>query len=348
MPADASRELPDHVHAQIGRLPAANKKWLADILADCTRYLQAKRAGEPGAHGLLEDSLRRVASFVDLPGVLKGFAGLGPTMIAPNFPPDPVIAGPPKAIFAWKTEVEDRQFDTALAALKALRAALEPTPSNLWPEADAAENSLCLVGAVWHVRYEEDGKVAHFADRQDSVLRHLARLLAEPNRRFSALDFRPPPPDWLPPVVGAARLAPVGQDASSDAKALRDYERELRRLAQEIKEADDAHDAETAARLRAEFDKLKEHLDRETVARRLGHKKQCGSLGPEEKADQALRMGLRRLTESLRKKGLPKLADHLDKYLDNTGGEWWYAPPPGTSHWHVPQSDPSTADSGDR
>jgi hypothetical protein len=200
---------------------------------------------------------------------------------------------------------------------------------------EEAANACCLIGEVWHIRYEEDNEAGDFPDRQDSALRHLARLLAEPHRRFGAEHFYPPPP-------GTALLPHLGRDASSDDQAMKEYQQKLKRLAEEIKEAADAHDTETAARLREEFEALTQHLDGEKGARKRGHKKRCGTPSPKEKADQALRVGLGRVTERFREKGLPKLADHLDGYICNKGGEWWYAPPPGTSPWHVSRPDPSS------
>jgi hypothetical protein len=191
-----------------------------------------------------------------------------------------------------------------------------------------AVNLFQLNGTVLHVHYEESGEEGVFPDRSDSVLRHLARLLAEPNRRFHALDFYPPPP-------GEAPLPHYGRDTSSDERAAKEYEERLRQLAREIKEADDAHDTETAGRLREEFERLAAHHKREKAARKCGHEKRCGTPSPEEKADQALRVGLERAKNRFRESKLPKLADHLDKYLDNGGCEWWYAPPPETSPWHV-------------
>jgi hypothetical protein len=51
-------------------------------------------------------------------------------------------------------------------------------------------NLLQLDGGIWRVRFEKE--TGCFPDRSDSVLYHLARLLAEPNRRFDALEFHPP------------------------------------------------------------------------------------------------------------------------------------------------------------
>jgi hypothetical protein len=193
-------------------------------------------------------------------------------------------------------------------------------------------NVLQLKGTVWHIRYE--GCEADFPDRADSVLRHLARLLAEPHRRFQALEF-------YPPAAGTTSLPHLGRDEASDDQAMKDYKMELRRLIQEIKEAEDAYDTETAEKSRKKFYDLKEHVDKEKNARKRGHKKRCGTPSSEERADQSLRVGLGQLKKRFRECNLEKLADHLDKYLDNGEGEWWYAPPPDSPPWHVTRPNPS-------
>jgi hypothetical protein len=198
------------------------------------------------------------------------------------------------------------------------------------PAAEPA-NVMRLAGEVWHLLYGDEA--GDFQDRQGSPLHHLARLLAEPNRRFAALEFYPPP-------KGTAPLPHLGRDDSSDDQALKEGEEELLRLAREIKEADDAHDTETAAKLREKFDRLTEHVESEKAARKRGHRRKCGTPSPGEKADQALRVGLEKLKGRFRTKGLPKLADHLDKYLGNSGCVWWYAPSPDTSPWQVTRPDP--------
>jgi hypothetical protein len=109
----------------------------------------------------------------------------------------------------------------------------------------------------------------------------------------------------------------------------------LKGLAQEIKEARDAHDRETAAKLQKEFIVLTNHLKVENSSRKRGHKKKCGPISPGERADQAIRVGLTKLEKRFRQKGLPTLADHLEKYINNSDGEWAYLPPPSTSTWQV-------------
>jgi hypothetical protein len=216
-------------------------------------------------------------------------------------------------------------------------------------------NVIRLSGQVWHIRYEDQSgavEIADFPDRADSVLRDLARLLDEPNRRIEVAEFYPPPADKtrdeavrdsarkgnLPPR-SKIRLPFFGRDDTSDDQAMEDYRMELQRLAREIKEARDSYDIETADNLKADFDALSKHVEEEEAARRRGHKKKCGTSSPVEAGIQRLRVGLSQLMKRFRKKGLPLLADHLDKYIENKGGQWWYAPPPDTS-WHVSRPEP--------
>jgi hypothetical protein len=206
---------------------------------------------------------------------------------------------------------------------------------------------LILSGTVWTVNYQDES--GRFPDRKDSHIRHLARLLAEPDRHFHALEFhrlhalpgedrrrgRASRKPYAPP------LAHLGRDESIDAKALGEYEKELRRLQQEIDKAQSRHDDAAADRLQKEFYALAEHVKKETAPGKLGHKRKCGPLSPAGKADQALRMGLSRLVERFREKKLPKLADHLKESLRNSECDWWYAPPRDTLPWHVTSPGPS-------
>jgi hypothetical protein len=177
--------------------------------------------------------------------------------------------------------------------------------------------------------------------------------LAEPNRHIGILEFFPPPPGLASgrsektgrlevaeeTGIVTGRIPFLGRDASSDSRARKEYQARLERLVREIKEADDARDTETADKLRQEFETLTEHYQSEGGGKNRGHKKECGNPSPAQKANQSLRVALTNLKDRFRRKGLPKLADHLDKYLGNAAGRWWYAPPPGTS-WHISFPNP--------
>jgi hypothetical protein len=138
------------------------------------------------------------------------------------------------------------------------------------PEADADQNVLRLAGEMWHVRHEGDGgEEKDFPDRADSFIRHLARMLAEPNRRFGASEFYPAPP-------GAAPLPHLGRDPLSDDRALRERKAEMYRLASGIEKAKADGDFATADKLQQEFYDLTELHEAEETARKLGHEKKCG------------------------------------------------------------------------
>jgi hypothetical protein len=198
-------------------------------------------------------------------------------------------------------------------------------------------NGIGLVGEIWHIQYVQSGEVedGEFGDRSGSPLRRLARLLAEPDRRFGAMDFNPPPPDQLPPIAGSATLPNYGRDDRSDDQTIRAAEKEMREVLEELKEAKEDHDTEEAARLQKKLDSLTEHHQGEKATRKRYHKKKCGPLSPAERADQAVRVGFRSLQKRLHEGNMPKLSGHLHKHLHNSGGKWWYSPPPGTSPWHV-------------
>ncbi len=193
----------------------------------------------------------------------------------------------------------------------------------------AVVNSIELSGDVWQVRYEDGRESRTFKDQKNSVFHHLVRLLAAPNRHFKVTEFFRPADANYDPILHQ------GRDESSDKIARAECEKEMERIANEIKEAKNANDVGRAERLQSEFYAIAEHLDSENAARKRGRKNRCGTKSPLERADQNLRMMLRNLYERLRTKGLPKLADHLEKYIDNSECEWRYAPPQGTSPWHT-------------
>jgi hypothetical protein len=209
-----------------------------------------------------------------------------------------------------------------------------PGDEDAWPahhghaastDVEAPTNKIMLVGGVWHIIYGKEK--GDFLGREDSAFRHLARLLAQPNRRLRYEDFFPPPP-------GAAPLPYMGRDAASDKTALSADEQALRRLAQEIKEASEAGDSETIEELRRQFEELTKHYESERPGKG-GRKKRVGSLSPQEGALQSVRVGLSRIYERLCENGLPELGRHLDSSITFANAGFIYAPPPGTPPWHV-------------
>jgi hypothetical protein len=228
-------------------------------------------------------------------------------------------------------EERETGLSRLLDLLDKLKLRLAPPQKDGNPPKEPEEAHLRLEGQIWTIGYM--GETGLFSNRQDSILRHLGKLLAAPYRRFSATAFYPPPP-------GAPVLPYMGQDVTSDKQKLKECKKEMQRLVQEIKEADDAHDTEEADRLRKDFGALAKELGGEKAARKRGGRKLCGTPAEAEKAGQALRMGMERLKKRFRTNGLPKLAAHLDKHIYNQDGEWWYGPPHDASLWHVTCPDP--------
>jgi hypothetical protein len=193
-------------------------------------------------------------------------------------------------------------------------------------ETTPPKNSMTLAGKVWTIMH--GAELGRYQDRKDSFLRHLARLLAEPNRKLAPQDFFPPPP-------GAAPLPPMGHDEAVGPEGLTDLESRMTYLANEIKDASAAQDTESAARLRDELDRLTPRAIAYEKARRGGHKISCGTLAPDEKADQNLTVNLNELITRLRNSGMPKLADHLTSSIIHKSQTWMYAPPTDTPPWCI-------------
>jgi hypothetical protein len=192
-------------------------------------------------------------------------------------------------------------------------------------EPGSARYSLLLVGEMWEVKYEEE--MGKFADRKGSGFRHLARLLAEPSKQFYPADFFPQPSGSLP-------IPHMGLDARSDDEAMKEYAREMWRITEEIKEAEAADDSQEAEMLRTEFDELKKHVTAEQKARNKGHANLVGT-APNRGMRATVFMSFHRLFNTLRKRKMPHLADHLEKHITANHGGCKYTPPPGTPPWDV-------------
>jgi hypothetical protein len=145
---------------------------------------------------------------------------------------------------------------------------------------------------------------------------HIARLLAEPGRRFRCDEL-------LALEAGESRPLPVGSAvAATDARSLREYKRRLKDLADEVDAARGAGDGEQVAILHQEMERLEAHLG--AVLRKGGRPRHF--VDTFERARQAVSAAIRRTMKVL-KSAHPLLWRHLYKHL-KTGSICEYSPDP--------------------
>ncbi|MDD7964806.1 ATP-binding protein [Actinomycetospora lemnae] len=192
--------------------------------------------------------------------------------------------------------------------LDALRGPAAPETADVPPEGDATPprgpNRFRLDGAVWTVSYA--GQTVRLPDAKG--MHDLAALLARPGREVHSTE-----------LIGAAVEQPAGGEVL-DARARRDYEARIRRLQDDLDEAEHAGDRGRAEAARLELDLL---VDQLTAATGLhGRARRPGGTG--ERARSAvtwrIRAALRRLEEVH-----PQLGRHLRSAV-RTGTWCCYAP----------------------
>jgi ElaB/YqjD/DUF883 family membrane-anchored ribosome-binding protein len=118
-----------------------------------------------------------------------------------------------------------------------------------------------------------------------------------------------------------SRLAAGSFDVLSDDLALDKYKAKLVELQEELVEAEDHNDSYRADQIRAEMDRLIEHLN--SVYGLSGKKRQEGD--PAEKARSAVTARIRSAIKKMRDVN-PDLAGHLDQSI-KTGRFCIYDPP---------------------
>ena len=143
--------------------------------------------------------------------------------------------------------------------------------------------------------------------------RYVNYLLHEPNVPISAFDLEVA----IQPEKGAARCRNSIQP-ESDARALRAYRQELRRLQAQSQEAQAAGEPEEVARLAGEIQALQSAL------------KNVGAADTGERAFDNVRKAVRVVMEQLRKGGAEERAfvEHLRTHL-SLGFECLYSQPEG-------------------
>jgi tetratricopeptide (TPR) repeat protein len=180
-------------------------------------------------------------------------------------------------------------------------------------------------GDYWSVIF--DGHTVHVRDLKG--MRHLARLLADPNREYHVLDLVAAETDR---AAQANRSQPVDLPRSLlgdagemlDARAKDAYRRRLAEIDDDIEQARAIGDAERAAQADTERDFLVRELARAFGLG--GRKRRAASASERARAGvtRAIRQAIARIGEHH-----PQLGEHLTRTI-RTGTYCSYAPDPGT------------------
>ena len=180
-----------------------------------------------------------------------------------------------------------------------------------------------VVGEVWHVRFgDEYGEVV---DRVGMA--RLFTLLLQPN---------PAEP------ISALRLCGVNNPGIEeryashqevlDTRTRGEYREKLAELNTEIEEANNSGNVAEAERLTRKREAILRELRKDSMKRRKG--KELGPKDAREKAAEAVSRSLKTIYATLRKKGLPKAADHLEKAIKIESYAFAYRPGPQSPAWH--------------
>ena len=196
----------------------------------------------------------------------------------------------------------------AAGAVHRVRAA-GPTPAPARPASPtpADGNELRREGDVWYVSFAGTATIV----KHTKGMADLAVLLSDPGREFHVSELE---------GVPRAALAGDGGDAI-DRSAVAAYRQRLADLAEEIDDADAAHDVGRAERARVEYDALVDELTRSLG---LGGRPRAAGSEPAERLRKAVSA---RVRDAIRRiDGLhPELARHLS-YAVRTGVFCSYRP----------------------
>jgi hypothetical protein len=205
----------------------------------------------------------------------------------------------------------------AIGALHHVRSAGErsaanptaPGPTTPSPTGSAPPdvNELRRDGEVWHLTYGGASTIV----RHSKGLADLAILLARPGREVHVTELE---------GVPLAMLGSRGGDAL-DRRAVAVYRERLAELAEELDDADSAHDLGRAERARAEYDALVEQL---SSAVGVGGRSRAAGPEPIERLRKAVSA---RIRDAVRRIGASHaaLGRHLDRAV-RTGTYCSYAP----------------------
>jgi tetratricopeptide (TPR) repeat protein len=142
--------------------------------------------------------------------------------------------------------------------------------------AGAPANELRRDGDVWHIRFAGTTTIV----KHSKGMADLAALLAAPGREFHVSELEPVP---------RGALAGDGGEAI-DRTAINAYRRRLEELAEELDDADAAHDLGRAGRARTEYDALVDELGRSLG---LGGRARSAGAEPVERLRKAVSARIR-------------------------------------------------------
>jgi hypothetical protein len=184
-------------------------------------------------------------------------------------------------------------------------------------------NEFKVVGEVWHVRFGDE-----YGEIVDRVgMARLCALLLQPNPAEAVTALRLCGVDEQGIEEGHASHQEV-----LDARARREYHDKLAELNTEIEEANNSENIPEAERLTRDREAILGELGRDTAKRRKG--KELGPKDAKEKAAEAVSRSLKTTYATLREKGLPKAADHLEKAIKIESYAFAYRPGPQSPAWH--------------
>ncbi|HEX8769203.1 MAG TPA: hypothetical protein VF711_00390, partial [Acidimicrobiales bacterium] len=185
---------------------------------------------------------------------------------------------------AGTAEALHADADAAYAAVGATHLVRPTHRVQTAPATDAAGNELCRAGDVWHITYRGTTVVI----KHSKGIADLAVIVGRPGQEVHVADLEGTPTEML----GG------GNDHALDRRAIDAYKHRLGELAEELDDADAAHDLGRAEVARAEYDVL---VDQLTRAVGIGGHSRAAGPEPVERLRKAvsarLRDAIRRIEE---------------------------------------------------
>jgi hypothetical protein len=213
--------------------------------------------------------------------------------------------------------VASREEQTARSILSRLRsgASLDNAARLRTPPADRP-SCFSLEGELWNVSYA--GKTIRLGDRKG--LHYLARLLAEPDRRFHVLELTARESHDSPPMAVSSSLGDAGPHLDDRAKNA--YRRRLKEIEADLDEATARNDLGRIGQAQAEREFLMRELSR--AIDQTGRDRRAGAAS--ERARVGVTRALRRALKQIRDHHEP-LAEHFERTI-STGTYCVYSPDP--------------------